>query len=36
MKILRYDDKEFGDLYANVTTNYTPPYIENKANWGTN
>jgi hypothetical protein len=36
MKFLRYDDAEYGDLYKDATTNFTPPYLFNQTNWGTN
>jgi hypothetical protein len=35
LKVLRYDDAEFGDLVKDTKTNDTAPYIFNKTNWGT-
>jgi hypothetical protein len=35
MKFLRYDDAEYGSLYAGAKTNFTPPYLFNTSNWGT-
>jgi hypothetical protein len=35
MKIMRYDDDITKDFHANIRTNVSTPYIDDKKNWGT-